>query len=150
MSTHIAVLFNDNCTTVIIAFTVNVSKSRHIFPNSAGWVDFCIYKNCVILCYELGIKRESSTFLLKFSSTFSSSIGVTATLSGIWPKNVAWTWKHDLSTTADLYKGYHGYHPENTADEGGPAEKSQECRRYPPTLLQGLLKMKLTSGKVQF
>ncbi len=28
-----------------------------------------------------------------------------------------------------------GYRPENTIDEGGSAEKSQECLRYPPVVL---------------
>jgi hypothetical protein len=39
------------------------------------------------------------------------------------------------STTINLNKGYQ---PENTADEGGSAEKSQECHRYPS--LQSYLK----------
>ncbi len=34
--------------------------------------------------------------------------------------------------TTNLHKGCH---PENPADEGGSAEKSQECRRYPLIVL---------------
>ncbi len=34
-----------------------------------------------------------------------------------------------MSTTTDLHKGYH---PLNTAGEGGPAEKSQECADIHP------------------
>jgi hypothetical protein len=37
-----------------------------------------------------------------------------------------------------IYIKVTSYHPENTVEEGGPAEKSQECRKYPPTVLHTL------------
>jgi hypothetical protein len=38
----------------------------------------------------------------------------------------------DLETWSTATSLHKGYHPKHTADEGGLAEKSQECRRYPP------------------
>ncbi len=46
-------------------------------------------------------------------------------------KKVVWTWKH--GPELPIYKK--DYHPEKTADEGGSAEKSQECHRYPHIVL---------------
>ncbi len=55
----------------------------------------------------------------------------TAKLSGIWQKMLSGPYK--WSATTNLHNK--GYHPENTADEGGSAEKSHECRRFTPVLL---------------
>ncbi len=89
-----------------------------------GWVFVDIR---VVQPYVMNWDRRKSIFV------FKSSVLV---LYCIVPQQ--YCLENKAKICCQLYKSTYnkGYHSENTADEGGSAEKSQECRRYPrPTVL---------------
>jgi hypothetical protein len=59
----------------------------------------------------------------------------TATLSGIWPKNVAWTWKHGPQLS--IY--YKGYHPASTQEtKEGQQSPNINSFKEPKHRIQGI------------
>ncbi len=94
---------------------------KHLYL--AGFVGFWRYKDCVILCYALGLNWRESTFVWNLPDLL---------LYCIMPQQHCLEYGQKMlpgpgnwSTTTKLHKVYH---TQNTPDEGGSTEKSQECR----------------------